>query len=121
MRRILCFGDSNTYGYDPRSYIGARYAAENRWPDLLAKQANCAMINDGVCGRGIPVSLPSGLLARNKDDCILVMLGTNDLLQGGSPDAICSKMEHFLASVQKKVLLVAPPPMARISSTSRPR
>lgn len=34
----MCFGDSNTYGYDPRGYFGDRYGAEDRWPDLLAKQ-----------------------------------------------------------------------------------
>ena len=21
---VICFGDSNTYGYDPRSYLGGR-------------------------------------------------------------------------------------------------
>ncbi len=34
-RRILCFGDSNTYGYDPRSYLGGRYPASVRWTALL--------------------------------------------------------------------------------------
>ena len=28
MKRILCFGDSNTYGYDPRSYFGSQYPAQ---------------------------------------------------------------------------------------------
>ena len=28
--KILCIGDSNTYGYDPRSYLGDRYPAEVR-------------------------------------------------------------------------------------------
>lgn len=27
---IVCFGDSNTYGYDPRGYFGERYAADSR-------------------------------------------------------------------------------------------
>ena len=111
---ILCFGDSNTYGYDPRSYIGDRYAAENRWPDLLAKQTNRAIINDGVCGRGIPISFPSSLRDRNKDDCILVMLGTNDLLQGDSATQAAFKMERFLRQLPfRNILLIAPPPMAR--------
>ena len=26
--QILCFGDSNTYGFAPRSYLGDRYPAE---------------------------------------------------------------------------------------------
>ena len=33
---VLCFGDSNTYGYDPRGYFGGRYDAGSRWVDLLA-------------------------------------------------------------------------------------
>ena len=28
---IICFGDSNTYGYDPRGYFGGRYGADCRW------------------------------------------------------------------------------------------
>ena len=31
---VICFGDSNTYGYDPRSYLGGRYAADSRWVDI---------------------------------------------------------------------------------------
>ena len=33
--RLICFGDSNTYGYDPRSFFGGRYPG--RWTDLLAE------------------------------------------------------------------------------------
>ena len=36
--QIVCFGDSNTYGYDPRSYLGSRYPADGRWVDLLAEK-----------------------------------------------------------------------------------
>ena len=34
-RRLLCYGDSNTYGYDPRSYLGGRYPQSVRWTALL--------------------------------------------------------------------------------------
>ena len=33
---VICFGDSNTYGYDPRGYFGGRYDADCRWVDILA-------------------------------------------------------------------------------------
>ena len=33
--KILCFGDSNTYGYDPRSCLGGRYPDSVRWTALL--------------------------------------------------------------------------------------
>ena len=35
-RTILCYGDSNTYGYDPQSPLGGRYPPQVRWPDQLA-------------------------------------------------------------------------------------
>ncbi len=33
MKNILCYGDSNTYGYDPKT--GLRYARSIRWPGHL--------------------------------------------------------------------------------------
>lgn len=36
--RVLCYGDSNTYGYDPRSYLGERYPKSVRWTSLLEQQ-----------------------------------------------------------------------------------
>lgn len=33
--KILCIGDSNTYGYDPRSFFGDRYPEDVRWTDNL--------------------------------------------------------------------------------------
>ncbi|MBQ5443032.1 MAG: arylesterase, partial [Oscillospiraceae bacterium] len=51
MKRILCFGDSNTYGYDPRSYFGSQYPADVRWTGLLQTMgwevANCGQ--NGLC------------------------------------------------------------------------
>ena len=73
--RILCFGDSNTYGYDPRDFFGGRYDA--CWVDLLAKRSGWDIINAGSNGREIPAN-PCPLPAH---DIFLVMLGTNDLLQ----------------------------------------
>ena len=52
--RLLCFGDSNTYGYDPRSYFGSRYDAANRWVDLLAAKTGWELLNAGQNGREIP-------------------------------------------------------------------
>ena len=34
---VICFGDSNTYGYDPRSYLGGRYDPDSRWVDGSVK------------------------------------------------------------------------------------
>ena len=111
--RVICYGDSNTYGYDPRSYIGGRYPASDRWVDLLAEKTGWEVENRGLNGREIPghsISVPSdtGLL--------IVMLGTNDLLQGASASEAAARMEAFLNQLLpdcKNILLVAPPPMKR--------
>lgn len=116
--RIVCFGDSNTYGYDPRGYFGDRYGSEDRWVDLLAKQTDHDCINAGANGREIPRSpYTLRLLTEHAPvDIFLVMLGTNDLLQGTSAKEATTQMETFLSSLlphTKQILLVAPPPMKR--------
>ena len=51
---LLCFGDSNTYGYDPRSFPGDRYPADVRWTGLLAKATGWRVLEAGQNGREIP-------------------------------------------------------------------
>ena len=116
--RILCFGDSNTYGYDPRSYLADRYPAEDRWVDILAKQTGGEVINAGTNGREIPRNpCVFRLLCECAHvDLFLVMLGTNDLLQGDSASETAARMEIFLNQLLhhcKNILLGAPPPMKR--------
>ena len=116
--RILCFGDSNTYGYDPRGFFGDRYGAGDRWADLLAKQTGHECINAGANGREIPRN-PYALRLLTKHapvDIFLVMLGTNDLLQGATAKDAAARMEAFLTTLFshcKQILLVCPPPMKR--------
>ena len=38
-RRLLCYGDSNTYGYDSQSFLGERYPESVRWTAFDAAQA----------------------------------------------------------------------------------
>ena len=116
--RILCFGDSNTYGYDPRGFFGDRYSAADRWVDLLEKQTGHECINAGANGREIP-QRPYTLRLLTECapvDIFLVMLGTNDLLQGASAKEASTRMEAFLTLLPpqcKQILLIAPPPMKR--------
>ena len=116
--RILCFGDSNTYGYDPRGFFGDRYGAGDRWVDLLAKKTGHKCINAGANGREIPRN-PYALRSLTEHapvDIFLVMLGTNDLLQGASAKETAVRMEVFLNQLLshcKRILLAAPPPMKR--------
>ena len=119
--KMLCYGDSNTYGYDPRGFVGDRYPAECRWVDILAQKLKWEIQNEGQNGREIP-SRPfqyqraGELLTPNPPDIFAIMLGTNDLLRGYSAVETCSRMEAFLRYLQPKcgqLLLIAPPPMKR--------
>lgn len=115
--KLLCFGDSNTYGYDPCSPFGGRYSAEVRWVDRLALSLGCECINAGENGREIPgheweVRYFGQLLKTHQPDCAIIMLGSNDLLQGNSAEDVVNRMEQFLETAdQAKILLIAPPPM----------
>lgn len=106
---VICFGDSNTWGYDPRSYFGERY--DSPWPELLAEKTGWNICNWGENGREIP---RTGMHIPETTDLLIIMLGTNDLLQLRSPEEACGKMERFLVSQhqpRQKILLIAPPPM----------
>lgn len=106
------------YGYDPRGYFGDRYGTEDRWVDLLAKQTGYECINVGANGREIPRNPYALRLIEQHTPVVvfLVMLGTNDLLQGASAKEAADRMEAFLKQLLphcKSILLVAPPPMKR--------
>lgn len=103
---VLCFGDSNTWGFDPRT--GQRLAAHVRWPGVLRKEldriVNADADNRALCGleldvvesgqngrttvvadpvegehkRGLSAILTTLETAQPVNVCI-VMLGTNDL------------------------------------------
>lgn len=110
--KLVCFGDSNTYGYDPRSWLGGRYPADSRWVDLLAQKTGWDVVNLGENGRRIPlrpITLPADA------NLVIVMLGTNDMLQGCTPEKTADRMKRFLQSLPlapERILLIAPPPMA---------
>jgi len=89
MKKILCFGDSNTWGHNP---IGGP-RLERPWPSILEELLpECEIIADGVCGRTTAYNVPgeydkNGLLclkqhieSGNGADLLIVMLGTNDTL-----------------------------------------
>ena len=108
---VICFGDSNTYGYDPRSYLGGRYDPDSRWVDILAAEASWTVYNMGENGREIPSTAPN---FPADTDLLIIMVGTNDLLQGRSPEQAAERLERFLSSLslnRSKLLLIAPPPV----------
>ena len=121
--KILCFGDSNTYGYDPRGFLGGRYPENVRWTGRL-KEAGYDVVNLGQNGREIPSTetainrLKDCFLSHNPFDLLLVMLGSNDLLmhRNFTAEDAAGRMENSLDYLTKeipaeKIILIAPPPM----------
>ena len=119
-KRILCLGNSNTYGYDPRGAFGGRYPKEVRWTGRLA-EAGWEVFNRGMNGGMVPtggqasalLDLAVSLLPL---DVITLMYGTNDVLQGGSAAAAGERMEAFARAMQTRIgeaelLIIAPPPV----------
>lgn len=133
MMRVLCFGDSNTYGFDSRSFLGERYPAEVRWPESLAARTGWEVRNEGMNGREIPrrpgeLDRAAALITGTVWDAVVILLGSNDLLQGASPKEAADRMERFLERLgDAAVCLIAPPPMtagtwvtgARLEADSR--
>lgn len=133
-RRILCFGDSNTWGLDGRS--GSRFDEDTRWTGRLqtALGPEYAVIEEGLNGRTIlsedPILggkaggwyLMTCLESQKPLDLLVLMLGTNDLKArfGLTPFNICQSMDTLLKRVRgladydpllkgMKILLLSPP------------
>ncbi len=92
MKTILCYGDSNTWGYNP--ITEDRYPLAARWVSVLAHElgSNYHVISEGLNGRttvwpdpvegeyksGKTYLLPC-LESHHPIDLMVLMLGTNDL------------------------------------------
>ena len=87
---ILCFGDSNTYGYRPDGT--GRFDEKTRWTCLLQKKFGNGhrIIEEGLCGRTTIFSdafregrrgldqIGITIETHNPIDLLVLMLGTND-------------------------------------------
>jgi lysophospholipase L1-like esterase len=141
MKTILCYGDSNTYGYIPGS--GKRYDHKTRWPRALERILNegCGdesgwwVDEEGLNGRTSsfddPVELDRNglryvtpILKSHKPlDLVAVMLGTNDLKRrfNPSPYDVSQGVLNVVKAIQHsetgpddgvpKVLVICPPPL----------
>jgi len=100
LKRVLCFGDSNTYGFIPA--VGERFDENHRWTQLLAKDlgSGFTVIEEGLNGRttvfddpgvdgrnGKEVIIPC-LRSHRPLDLVILMLGTNDIKPGFARSAL---------------------------------
>ena len=91
LKKIVCYGDSNTFGFNPADF--SRYDESIRWTCVLKKNlVNIAdVINEGACDRTGFVDNPKGflysaqkhfpkMLSETKNiDILILWIGTNDL------------------------------------------
>lgn len=144
MKRIICFGDSNTYGYDPRN--GGRYDEDTRWPKLLQKKLGDGyeVFEEGQNGRtianedpweggtkcGMDYVLPM-LESKKPVDLLIIMLGSNDLKKkfslpaadiAGSLMTMLTKIKgyckYFIGIPDMQILILSPPALSEPLSES---
>ncbi len=133
MKRILCFGDSLTWGFDPSNRI--RFEEDSRWPCVMQKILGdeYKVIEEGQNGRTIATEDPAEgekngltylgpcLESHAPLDYVIVMLGSNDCKRKFSYSSmdIAGEMQIMLEKIQSynrfrcndkiKVILVSPP------------
>ncbi len=131
--RIVCFGDSNTWGYNPRTKT--RFPETVRWTGLLQEALGnrYLVIEEGQNGRTIASDDPcegdkNGMLSvipciesQSPFDLLILMLGSNDMKKKfhyASID-IAGEMQQMLEKIRSfcqyhmekapKILLLSPP------------
>ena len=133
MKTVLCYGDSNTYGYVPET--GMRYPKDVRYPGRLQILLgnDYAVIEEGCNGRttihddpidgwknGLDYLKPC-LNSHKPVDIVILMLGSNDLKAtfrltaakiADGAGALVDVIKAFTAEKQgyvPKIILVSPP------------
>lgn len=145
MKTIVCYGDSNTWGYDPATQ--KRLPLDQRWTGLMRQQLGDGywVIEEGLNGRttvwddpveghidgwknGMTTLLPI-VYSHHPFDLIIIKLGTNDLKLrysvsafdiAWSAGALVKAVLNSTAGLDgqpPKVLLVSPPPVAPLAGT----
>lgn len=145
MKTILCFGDSNTWGFNPdataASLFPIRHAHDVRWTGVLARElgAGFRVIEEGQNGRTTVhedriaqhrngrTYLPTCLESHKPIDLVVLMLGTNDLktMFNLPPGEIAAGAEALVKMLLQsdagpkaqapRVLVVCPPAVGDLS------
>ena len=143
MKTVLCFGDSNTWGYDPLTR--ERFDRDTRWPGVLRNELGegYLVLEEGLNGRTTVWDDPIDGTHKNGSryllpcleshaplDLVVIMLGTNDLKRrfGVPAEDIARGAARLVGIVRQsmcgprgdapQVLLVAPPPTTKLTRLS---
>lgn len=139
MKRILCYGDSLTYGFVPSSAgEWERYDENTRWTGILQKKlgSGFVVIEEGLPARTIDLDDPRPdkewrngsvylqpcLESHIPLDAIVLFLGTNDTkdFYERSPHQIAESMKRMIETIESvlkdrsphaKIVLISPPPI----------
>lgn len=125
MKKILCFGDSNTYGYIPNN--GARYDKNTRWTGVLSllSHGKFEIIEDGCNNRTAFAANPAGKIFTGYEilpelltddfDAVVLAIGINDtqFLFDTVIEDFTTGIENLINVVQAKcpqakIILLAP-------------
>ncbi len=135
-KRVLCFGDSLTWGYDPDNRV--RFPEDSRWPMVMQSILGdeYTVIEEGQNGRTIATDDPAEgeknglkyigpcLESHSPLDVVIIMLGSNDCKRkfAYSSMDIAGEMQIMLEKILAynrfrcndgfKVILVSPPYVA---------
>ena len=125
MKKILCFGDSNTYGFNPFNFD--RYDKDTRWTGILTQKLadKCEIIEAGCNNRNGFVDsndnndeltgykiLPKYL--KTSPDIVILAIGINDLQKFYRPtlDTISTGLTSMIKMIKDsgaEVLVISPP------------
>lgn len=139
-KRILCYGDSITWGYNPVN--GTRFSYEDTWPGVMEKSLGSGyrIIVEALVARttcfDIPYApdrngskyLPMLMESHSPLDMIIIMLGINDLmhLSGKTADEsawgllslVRISLTPLFGGTPPKLLIIAPPVPGEMSEFS---
>src|SRR5688572_20096464 len=122
-KRILVFGDSNTWGWIPveRGYPTTRHAKDQRWPGVAQAELGSGyeIVEEGLSGRTTDLAdpavpelsgaglsggayLPAAVASHLPLDLVVIMLGTNDLQArfDRTPDQVAEGLKSLIESVR---------------------
>lgn len=121
MKKILVYGDSNTWGHNPSAHnpkTGAfeRYPEHVRWPSVMQDELGdeYKVIEEGYCGRTTVFEDPVAggrngyatiepiFLTADPVDLVIVMLGTNDTkdMFGANATSISAGMGRLIKTIK---------------------
>ena len=125
MKTVVCFGDSNTWGYMPGT-DAERFPREVRWPGQLQRLLGDGwdVIAEGLNGRtatierpdsegrnGLPYLLPC-LHSHAPVDVVVIFLGTNDVnfIDDDRVARCVARLVEIVRRCDAEALVVCPPP-----------